>query len=161
MASTDYFLKIEGIPGESKDDAHPDEIDILSWAFGGAQAGSFGGAGGGGSGKVNFQDLSFTKKLDKATPELLLKMADGTHITEAVLVCRKAGTEPLEYLKFTFSDLLVSSYSTGGSGGDVFPHENWSLNFSKYEVEYVEQNEDGSGKSPVKTGWDIKKNVKA
>ncbi len=160
MAQTDYFMKIEGIPGESKDATHEGEIDILSWAFGGAQAGSFGGAGGGGSGKVNFQDLSFTKKLDKATPKLLLKMADGSHIPEAVLVCRKAGTEPLEYLKFTFNDLLVSSYSTGGSGGDVFPHENWSINFSKYKIEYVEQKQDGSGESPVDTSWNIKTNAK-
>jgi type VI secretion system secreted protein Hcp len=160
MAQVDYFLKIDGIPGESKDSKHPDEIDVYSWAFGGAQAGSFGVGGGGGSGKVHMQDFSFTKKLDKATSELFLNMCNGCHIPKGVLTCRKAGKEPLEYLKITMQDLLVSSFSTGGSGGDLFPTENWSLNFTKVKYEYTEQDEKGKGKSPVATGWDTKKNEK-
>jgi type VI secretion system secreted protein Hcp len=97
---------------------------------------------------------------NKATPVLMLSCASGKHIPTTVLSCRKAGTEQQEYLKITMSDLLISSYQTGGSSGDVIPIDTISLNFSKIEYEYKEQKPDGSLGGPVKAGWDVKKNEK-
>ena len=34
MAAFDYFLKLDGIPGESTDAKHKGEIDVLSWSWG-------------------------------------------------------------------------------------------------------------------------------
>jgi len=153
-------LKIDGIQGESKDKGHDGEIDVLGWAWGLSQTGTFGSGGGGGAGKVNVQDLSITKRVDKSTPELMLKCANGKHIDKCELKIAKAGENPLEYMKITMEHVLVSSISTGGGGGDEVLHENVSFNFSKYKVEYVEQDEKGKGKSPVITSWDIAKNEK-
>ena len=161
MASVDYFLKIDGIKGESKDDKHKDEIDLQSWSWGETNAGSHVAGGGGGAGKVQMQDFHFVMKTNKATPELMLSCAIGKHIKEATLTCRKAGGEQQEFLKIKFSDLLVSSYQTGGSsGGDVIPTEQISLNFSKIEYEYKPQKADGSLDGPVKAGYDLKLNKK-
>lgn len=161
MASVDYFLKIDGIKGESKDDKHKDEIDLESWSWGETNSGSHAGGGGGGAGKVTMQDFHFVMKTNKATPELMLSCAIGKHIKEATLTCRKAGGEQQEFLKIKFSDLLVSSYQTGGSsGGDVIPTEQISLNFSKIEYEYKPQKADGSLDGPVKAGYDLKSNKK-
>ena len=161
MAAVDYFLKIDGIEGESQDDKHKTEIDLESWSWGETQSGTHAAGGGGGAGKVSMQDFHFVMRINKASPKLLLACASGQHIKTAILACRKAGGKQEEFLKYTFSDLLVSSYQTGGSSnGDVVPLDQIALNFSKVEIEYKEQKPDGSLGGVIKSGWDLKKNVK-
>jgi type VI secretion system secreted protein Hcp len=156
--ATDYFLKIDGIDGESEDAKHKGDIDLLSWSWGASQTGTMQTGGGGGAGKVSMQDFHFGMKVNKATPKLILHCANGKHIPKAVLVCRKAGEKQLEYLKYTFTDVLVSSYNTGGSSGDEIPHEQVSLNYAKMEIEYKEQQKDGTLSGAVKSGWNLKTN---
>ena len=159
--AVDMSFKIDGIKGESKLEKHIDEIDVLAWSWGMSQSGTFHGGGGGGAGKVNMQDLSFTKYVDKSSPELMLACSNGKHIKDAVLTIRKAGEKPLEYLTITLEKLLVSSLSTGGSGGEDRLTENVTLNFAKVKVEYQEQDEKGGPKGgKVTYSWDIEKNVK-
>ena len=161
MASVDYFLKLDGIDGESSDSKHKNEVDLESWNWGESQVGSHGGAGGGGgAGKVSMQDFHFTTRTNKASPKLMLACATGEHIKKAVLVCRKAGKEQQEYLKITMSDCLVSSYQLGGSQGDVLPMDQVALNFAKIEFEYLPQKSDGSLDSKVVVGYDLKANKK-
>lgn len=161
MAHVDYFLKLDGIDGESPDSKHKGDIEISSFSWGASQSGSHGSGGGGGAGKVSVQDFHFVMGLNKASPKLFLACATGEHIKKAVLVCRKAGTEQREYLKVTMSDLLVSSYQTGGSaGGGPAPTDQISLNFAKIEFEYKEQKPDGSLGGAIKSGYDIKANAK-
>ena len=156
----DMFVKVDGIKGESQDDAHKEEIDVLAWSWGASQSGTTHMGGGGGSGKVNVQDLSMTKYVDASSCALLQKCSDGSHIKDAVLVVRKAGGEtPLEYVKITMSDIIVTSVSTGGSGGEDRLTENVTLNFSKYEVSYFGQKTDGSAEAEQKAGWDIAANA--
>lgn len=160
MAAVDYFLKIDTIKGESKDSKHKDEIDVESWSWGENNAGGHAYGGGGGAGKVSMQDFHFVMRTCKATPELMLACAEGRHIKEATLTCRKAGKEQQEYLKIKFSDLLISSYQTGGSSGEVVPMDQVSFNYSKIEYEYSPQKADGTLDSPVKSGWNLKENKK-
>jgi len=161
MAVVDYFLKIDGIEGESQDSKHKGEIDIQSWSWGATQSGTMSGQGGGGAGKVSMQDFHFVMTVNKASPKLMLACASGQHIPKAVLVCRKAGTDQQEFLKITFSELLISSFQTGGSGSSsVVPTDQISLNYAKIEFEYKEQKPDGTLGGSVKAGWDLKKNVK-
>ncbi len=160
MAAVDYFLKIEGIEGESTDDKHKNEIDIESWAWGETNAGTFSSGGGGGAGKVTMQDVNFAMKVNKASPKLLLACATGEHLKTALLTCRKAGKEQQEYLKIKFSDCLISSFQTGGSAGDIIPVDQLSLNFAKVEYEYREQKPDGTLGGAIKAGYDLKINKK-
>lgn len=160
MAAVDYFLKIDGIEGESPDGKHKNEIQLLSWSWGASNAGGMSYGGGGGAGKVQMQDFHFVMTMNKATPKLMLACANGEHIKKAVLTCRKAGKDQQEYLTVTFSDLLVSSYQTGGSEGNVVPTDQISMNFTKIEFDYKEQKPDGTLGAPVKAGWDLKKNEK-
>jgi type VI secretion system secreted protein Hcp len=159
MAAVDYYLKVDGIDGESQDSKHKGEIDVESWSWGESQAGTHAGGGGGGAGKVQMQDFHFVMKINKASPKLMLACATGQHIKKAVLTCRKAGGKQEDFLKVTMSDLLVSSYQTGGSGhSDIVPTDQISLNYSKIEIEYKEQKPDGSLGGTVKAGYDIKQN---
>jgi type VI secretion system secreted protein Hcp len=158
--AVDYFLKIDGIEGESQDKAHKNEIHLESWSWGETQTGSMAAGGGGGAGKVSMQDFHFVMQVNKATPKLILACAGGDHIKKAVLTCRKAGTNQQEFLVYTFSDLLISSYQTGGSQSDVIPTEQVSFNYTKMEIEYKEQKPDGTLSGGIKAGWNLKQNVK-
>lgn len=157
----DMFIKIEGIKGESRDHKHAGEIDVLAWSWGMSNSGSAHQGGGAGAGKVNVQDLSITKYIDKSTTALMLYTSNGKHVPSALLTVRKAGEKPLEYLKITMTDVLISSLSTGGSGGEDRLTENVTLNFAKVKVEYQSQKQDGSGEPGGEYGWDIAGNVKA
>ena len=161
MAVVDYFLKLDGIEGESTDHKHKNEIELESWSWGATQAGTHAFGSGGGAGKVSMQDFHLTMKVNKASPKLMLSCATGTHIKKAILFARKAGGEQQEYLTVTMTDLLVSSYQTGGSAqGSSVPVDQISLNFAKIEFEYKPQDATGKLGAPIKTGWDLKTNKK-
>lgn len=158
--AVDMFLKIEGIDGESHDDAHEKEIDILAWSWGMSQSGTMHIGGGGGAGKVSVQDISFTKWIDQASPELAKHCANGKHIPEATLVVRKAsGDAPLEYITIIMKKIIVSSLSLGGSGGEDRLTENVTLNFREVEYKYIEQTEEGGEGNKPDFKYDIAKNV--
>jgi type VI secretion system secreted protein Hcp len=157
--AVDMFLKLDAIAGESIDKTHKGEIQILAFSFGATQSGSTHMGGGGGSGKVNFQDISFTKYIDKSTPILLQMVANGKHFKEGILTVRKAGEHPLEYLKIKLNEILVSSYSSGGSGGEDRLTENVTLNFAKIDVSYSPQKADGTGDVAIVMNYDIPANA--
>ena len=161
--AVDFFIKIGDIKGEAQDQAHKDEIDVTSWNWGAHQEGTFAKGGGGGAGKVSFTDMTFTHFIDKASPPLFMVCSNGSHIPEALLTCRRAGGDAqVEYLKIKLTDLLVSGVNSGGSSGEEIPLETVTLNFAKVEIEYQQQNKDGSKfGGPVKAGWDLKLNKKA
>ena len=156
----DQFIKIGSLKGEAKDKTHKDEIDVLSWNWGISNSGSAQVGGGAGAGKCNVQDLSFTKYIDKATPDLMLAACNGKHFDKAVVTVRKAGENPLEYLLITMEEVLVTSLSTGGAGGEDRLTENVSLNFAKVKVQYKEQTEKGAVGDKPEMGWDVAANAK-
>jgi len=158
--AVDMFIKLTDIEGESQDGAHEKEIDVLAWSWGMTQSGTTHMGGGGGGGKVNVSDLSFTKYIDSSSANLMLFCCNGKHVDEALLTIRKAGEDPLEYLKIKMEDVIISSVSTGGSGGMDRLTENVTLNFSKVEVVYTPQAEAGAGDAEKTMTWDIAKNAK-
>ena len=155
--AVDMFLKIEGIKGESHDDKHKDEIQIESFGFGVAQHGGATHGGGMGAGKAQFQDINFTKQIDKASPMLMLHCANGKHIPQALLTVRKAGEKPQEYYKIKLSDIIVSSFNNAGTSHDM-PHESLTLHFTKIEFFYAEQKQDGTLGNTSQAGYDLKAN---
>ena len=158
--AVDMFMKLEGIQGESQDSTHKNEIDVLAWSWGASNSGSAHVGGGAGSGKAAFQDMSFTKYVDLSSTSLLQAVATGKHIPTATLVVRKAGSTPLEYLTITMTEVLVSSVSGGGSGGEDRLTENVSMNFAAFKVAYKEQTATGSAGGSPTFGWNIAQNVK-
>jgi type VI secretion system secreted protein Hcp len=156
----DMFIKIGALKGESADAKHPGEIDVLAWSWGMSNSGSTHQGSGSGAGKVNVQDISFTKYIDKSTPDLVLAACNGKHFDKATLVVRKAGEKPLEYLTLTMSDVIITSLSTGGSGGEDRLTENVTLNFGIFKLDYVEQTKTGGTGDKPSVGWNIPENVK-
>ena len=158
--SVDMFLKCKGLEGEALDGTHKDEIDVLAWSWGASNSGTSHTGGGGGAGKVNVQDISVTKYVDKASTALMLACCNGKHYPEMTLTVRKAGEKPLEYIIIVIKECLITSVSTGGSGGEDRLTENISINFATVEVKYTPQKADGSADAVKRFGWDITKNEK-
>lgn len=156
----DMFIRIGTLKGESRDKTHAEKIDVLAWSWGMSNSGSAHTGGGAGAGKANVQDLSITKYIDKSSPALMLACCKGTHYDDAELIVRKAGDTPLEYVKVTLSEVLITAVSTGGSGGEDRLTENVTLNFAKVKVEYQEQDAKGAKKGGAVTmTYNVAENV--
>ncbi len=158
----DMFLKIATVDGETHDKAKAatKEIDILAWSWGVSNSGTTHVGGGGGAGKANFQDISVTKYVDSASHALLLACATGEHFATAKLTVRKAGKTQIEYITIDMTEVLITSVSTGGSGGEDRLTENISLNFAKVKFAYTPQKPDGTAGTPLPMTYDIAKNSK-
>lgn len=160
--AVDMFLKLKGIDGEARDQKRGKQIDILAWSWGMSQSGTTHTGSGGGAGKVSVQDINVTKWIDKASPILMQKCAQGTHIDDGELVVRKAGDKPLDYLVIELEDIMITSISTGGSGGEDRLTENVSINFAKFKIKYQEQDDKGAAKGgSVDFGFNIAENASA
>ena len=156
MAS-DIFAKLGDIKGESLDDKHKNEIEVLSFSWGVTHAGSMASGGGAGAGKATFQDLSIVHRIDKASPALMQACATGTHLKEATITHRKAGKGQHEYLIVKMNDVLITSVTHGGATGEP-ASESVTLVFAKVDLEYKPQKADGSLDAGLHFKYDIKAN---
>lgn len=157
----DIFLKIDGIDGESPDSSHKNEIEVKSWGWLISQQSSMHAGSGGGAGKATVEDLTFEHLLDRASPNLMKYCLTGKHIDQAVLTIRKSGGTPLEYLRITMSDVLVTRVQPSGSNSDHGIVEHVGLSFAKVKQEYVVQNAQGGSGGAVTASYDIKGNKEA
>jgi type VI secretion system secreted protein Hcp len=154
--AVDMFLQLQDVTGEAQDEVHGEEIDVLSWSWGMSQSGTTHAGSGSGGGKVSVHDLSITKYVDKATATLMKYCTTGKHIESGKLTVRKAGGDSkLEYFIIELNDIIITSYQTGGSGGEDRHTENVSLNFGSYKTSYTPQKADGSGDAAVEWAYDI------
>ncbi len=161
MAAADYFLKLDGITSESRDDKHKGEIEIMSFSWGQSNSGTAAYGSGQGGGKVSAGDFTFTKRLDKSSPQLFIACATGQHFKTGTLTVRKAGGQQQEYLKIAFEELFVTNYQvTGGGEGDSVPIETFSMNFAKLEIAYKEQKADGTLGGEAKQKYSFAENKK-
>lgn len=161
--AVDMFLEISTLKGETRDKVFSSKgaMDVLAYSFGMSNSGTAHVGGGAGAGKVNVQDISVTKWVDKCSPLLMLACCNGKHFDKAVLTARKAGEKPIEYIRYTMEEVMITSISTGGSGGEDRLTENVALNFAKFKFEYTPQKADGSADPVVPMNWDIAANASA
>jgi type VI secretion system secreted protein Hcp len=151
--ATDIFAKLGDIKGESLDDKHKDEIEVLSWSWGVTNPVSLAGSGAA-IGMAHFHDLSFTHKIDKASPVLMQACATGVHLKEATITHRKAGKGQQEFLVIKMNDVIITALADADSGDTST--ETVSLAFAKINVEYKPQKADGSLDAGIHFKYDLK-----
>ena len=162
--AVDMFLKIEGIDGESTDDKHKKEVEVLSFHWGITQqrSASASSAGSLSSQRADFQDFSIVKAIDLASPKLALACADGTHLKSVRLEICRSGGDKQPYMEYKFTDVIITGFKSGGSGhGEVLPLEEVAFGYGKAEWAYTQTKvEGGKGSGKVPAGWDLKSNKK-
>lgn len=159
MAAVDYFIKFDGVDGDSADVKHKGEIDVLSWSWGAENRGSSSGSGAGRAGKAQFQDFRFVMRTSKASPKILIGLAQGLSLKFAQLTGRLAGKTQLEFLKIKFDDVVLTGYQSAASDGEA-PAEEIAFSFARFNLSITPQKADGSADAAVEGGWDIKMNKK-
>lgn len=161
MASADYYLKIDGIEGESKTEGFEKQLQIESWSWGSSNSGSAAQGSGLGTGKAVMQDFHFVVQNGKASVQLGLHNWKGTHIPNAVLTCRRTSGDgtPQTYYEVTFKECVISSFQEGGSNGsDILPMVQISFNYSKVAAVYFEQDQRGQNTRAKTVTYDLKLN---
>ncbi len=153
----DIFLKVNGIAGESKDEIHRGEIDVASWRWKMAQQSSMMSGSGGGAGKASAHDLEFVHQIDRASPNLMRYCLTGRHIPEVILTVRKAGGIPLDFLKITMGDVVITSVEPVVF--DEHYREHVKLSFSRVKQEYKVQDATGISGGMGTAAFDINENV--
>ena len=154
--SASIFLKIDGVKGDSVKDGHADEIDVISWSWDMTQQGLAHVGKGAGGGKVSVGDVQIAKRLDTATPSLMMKCCKGEHIPKAVLVVERAGGDsPVPYLTMTMEKVFITMISPSVSDSDTEGHEMLSLNFESYDIEVAAQTESGGKGSTASAAFNI------
>jgi type VI secretion system secreted protein Hcp len=153
----DIFLKIVGIAGESKDAVHSGEIEVSSMRWKMAQQSSMMSGSGGGAGKATVNDMHFVHQIDRASPNLMRYCLTGRHIPEVILTVRKAGGSPLDFLKFTMGDVVITAVEP--IVFDCNYHEHVSMSFARVKQEYKVQSALGTSAGTVTASFDIKENI--
>jgi type VI secretion system secreted protein Hcp len=153
--AANFFLKLTDIKGESTDESHKEEIQVLSWShsFNQPTKPTRSSAGGGTVEQANHSDFSITKYLDAASDDLLKMCWNGAQIKEGKFTAYRADgdNKPVCYLEVAMEKIVVSNVSFGGGGGDL-PTETVALAYGKVKYTYLPQKtEDGKpgGNQPV------------
>jgi type VI secretion system secreted protein Hcp len=154
--AVDYFLKLDGIEGESLDEKHKNEIQIMSWSWGASNVSSVSGTGGSGAGKVSLSDFNIMTNFDKATPKFFKSVCAGTHIKTGTMSAIKAGADGKPYLKVDFKELFVTGLQISGSS--EIPTVSLSFSYNEIKIDYSTQNEQGNLTSIGPVGYDLKGN---
>jgi type VI secretion system secreted protein Hcp len=155
--AVDFHLKLEDIKGESKVKGCEDQIQLLSFSWGGSQTSSVSGTGGSGAGRADLSDLSIMKHMDIATSPIFKALVAGKHLKTGVLVASKAGGDGKPFLKLTFDELFVTSQQISASS--EIPTESVSFSYSKIKEEYFKQDVDGTLKATAAITYDLQKNT--
>jgi type VI secretion system secreted protein Hcp len=158
--ANDYFLKIDGIEGESQQTGHLKELEMDNWSFGETQSGVSATATGSASGKVSLNDFRFSKRMDISSPKLMQLCSNGRHVKWARFTARRAGSEggvPIDYYFVDFADLVVSSYDISGTGADGWPYESISFSYGAFVITY-KQVIKGVAQGPINGGYDAERN---
>ncbi len=161
LGAVDMFLKIEGIPGESKDQNHKDWIDVLSFSKSVSRPIEPGAGGRAGGQAAEASDLALSKYIDKSSPKLALACCEGGHIPEVTLeLINTRGGNKTPYMVYKLHNVLVTSYSVSGdTSGDPLPTEEITLNYESIEWTYVEFDGANRPKQEHVSFWDFVRNA--
>lgn len=151
----DMHIKFGGgkvaIEGSSAHKKHEGEVPILAWSWGVANSADLHNSKTSSGGKAQVQDISITKYVDASSHALLQACSTGARIEEAWLYITNATGEQTDYLTIHLENgVMVTSVSTGGSGGEDRLTENITLHFGKYNYAFQPQKEDGTEDGGVK-----------
>ena len=154
VSPPDFFLKITGVQGESRDAVHENEIEVESWSWGVATPTT---TGPGAAGKATFRELSVRKRVDRSSPRLAQGCVQGEHFQEAVLASRRAEgpTFSTDFLVIKLFDVMIQRYEEVADSQSG-PMDSLDFNFTRIEYRYTLQKADGTLDAPAIWSWDLK-----
>jgi len=153
--AADIFFKLEGIPGDSTNEAHKDEIEVMSFSLGFSNDVQFASPRSPGE----CGDLTLTKTIDRSSPRLLAHVMLGRHIsTGALSFTASTGEQPLDYYVLNMREILVKALRQADANGGTRVVEQVTLSARNYEFVFRTQQANGTF-TEQKFGWDCFRNI--
>ena len=110
------------------------------------------------AGRPQFSEMNFSKMTDQSTPSMYNACAKGDKLGAATIhIGRNEGGIFMLLMKYTLTNAMISNINTSGGGG--VPSDSFSINFTKIQSEFTQQNADSSKKGTASFGWDLATNV--
>jgi type VI secretion system secreted protein Hcp len=163
MADVYAFLELKDIPGEAQDSKYKDKIELQSFSWGATNNSSYANGTGGNIGKGHIHDISFSKFMCKASPELMKRVVSGKAISDGkLLLCKLSGEtdgDKIAYYEIKLQNIVVTSYQVAASGGGQLPMESGTLHFVVTQPKYKPQKNEGSADGGNGFGWDLQQNI--
>ena len=132
------FLKYGDVKGETTQTTHKEWIEVSSLQFG-VGRGISSGVGGGSKREASapsVSEVTMTKTFDIASPLLLKEAVGGKSVLAKIEITQTDNSgKHVSFQKYMLYEALISGYSVT-SGGDR-PSESLSLNFTKFDSEYL------------------------
>src|SRR3977135_3003491 len=150
------------VKGTSTLDQFADQIELLSFSHGVAMqiTGDISNSERT-SGKPNHQDFTITKYLDQSSPKLNEACCKGDNFKKVVLVvARNDKGSVLPLMSYTLQNVVLSSISVGGGGGDK-PVETVTMNYNHITWDFLHQQAEGGEAGHVPGKWDLATNKNA
>ncbi len=154
--AVDYFLKLDGVEGESEDEKHKKQIQLMSFSWGASNTSSVSGTGGSGAGKANLSDFNVMTNFDKSTPELFKNLTKGTHFKTGSMEAVKSGADGKPYLKVDFKELFCTGLQISASS--EVPAVALTFSYNEIKIDYYAQNEQGNLVSTGAITFNLKEN---
>ena len=154
VSSGEYFLRLDGVPGDSVDDQHAAWIDVASYSWGASNSSTVSGSGWSSS-KANIGSLSLMTQTGSAGPRLFFRTMSGKHSATATMEGVTQGDAPRRFLQLELKDVLVTSFQESGSGSGQ-PYDSFSLDFAsiKYTI-YLQDAMGGPGEA-ISGSWNLR-----
>ena len=162
QAASEIFMKVDGIPGDSTDDKHKNEIVLANYAYSFFQTGATSTGGGGGVGRLTVTPFTVTKFIDSSSPRLALACASGQHFRQVDIVVREVSRDQVEFIKFKLEDVTITSFNASFNkeySANTAPIEQVQLTFAVIEMSFIPVKADGSAGTEVKMRWDVRRNA--
>jgi len=152
--AVDYFLDIDGIQGETENEAFTNKIQLMSWSWGASNISTVSGTSGSGAGKVDVSDFNCMTNFDKSTPALFKAITKGTHIAKGTMSALKSGGDTTPYLKVNFTEIFVTGLQMSASSET--PTVSLSFTYASIGIDYSVQGKDGTLKSTGEVAFNQK-----
>jgi len=152
------YVEWDGIKGDVTAEGYKDQIEVNSLQFGVGRGitSPSGGSKDRESSAPQISEITVSKPMDKATPNLFEAACMGTGKTVKLHFAMTApGSGTLsDFLSYELSDVLLAGYSVSSPGGNQ-PRESLTLNFTKIIMKYIPGGADNTAEPPLPFGWNL------
>ena len=111
------------------------------------------------SGEILVNDIFITKIVDKSTPKLMEALTSGKVIGEVIIEVARRSVDKSAFYRYELTNVIITSYQSGGEASSVRPGDVVSLNFEEIKVIYTEFDETGNMEGNIEWTWKVEEAV--
>ena len=148
LRADSIYLRVDGIPGDSREQSHANWIDVDAYSVAFAPAGGK---------KAPLPEFNLEALVSRASPNILLGVLSGdVYPTAELAVARRivdGGNR--DYVRWTFEDLSFTFYGQQALNAEGKPTDSFAFQAPRMGYQYVEFDPGGNPTGSVSIAWDF------